>query len=74
MRLDQYSKGDRYLISYISDYLVQNYHVSPAESLEWINNSFLLDMLEEDPLFIHHEDPDTLSRDIAESNRVLSFS
>lgn len=68
INLGGFSAGDKYLINYISSELVKKYDITISESLEWIKNSFLLPMLSENPLFIHHEDPDKLVKMIAKNH------
>lgn len=68
INLARFSEGDKYLINYISNELVERYEITASESLEWIKNSFFLAMLAENPLFIHHEDPDKLVKMIAKNH------
>lgn len=68
INLARYSEGDKYLINYISNELVERYDITISESFEWIKNSFLLSMLSENPLFIHHEDPDKLVKMVAKNH------
>ena len=68
LNLSNYSTGDKFLLKYIQEQLMIKYNLSKNESLNWISQSFLPSMLDSNPLFIHHEDPDKLVTMVAENN------
>lgn len=65
------NKADQWLVDEIMKKLVRDYAITIAEAEMSMENSNFYPLLQASPEFVHHEDPTSWVRTIAEQNKML---